>query len=180
MPLVRKLASIRITSYNVCYTKLLRFLSSLPCFWFAFATDFAQLAIARFLLGFVGAGFVIGIRMVSEWFPANELGTAEGIYGGWGNFGSAAAAMTLPTIALIFGGDEGWRYAVAISGVLCFIFSFIWYFNVSDTPKGSTYFKPKKIGGLEVTSKSDFALLIFMKLPMYAALVLLDWKLSLV
>lgn len=162
---------------RLTYAALL-FLSSLPCFWFAFATDFAQLAIARFLLGFVGAGFVIGIRMVSEWFPANELGTAEGIYGGWGNFGSAAAAMTLPTIALIFGGDEGWRYAVAISGVLCFIFSFIWYFNVSDTPKGSTYFKPKKIGGLEVTSKSDFALLIFMKLPMYAALVLLDWKLS--
>lgn len=156
----------------------LLFVSSFPCFWFAFATDFAQLAMARFLLGFVGAGFVIGIRMVSEWFPANELGTAEGIYGGWGNFGSAAAAMTLPTVALIFGGDEGWRYAIAISGALCLIFSFIWYFNVSDTPKGSTYFKPKKLGGLEVTSKGDFVFLIIMKLPMYAALFLLNWKLA--
>ena len=45
---------------------------------------------------FFGFGFVIGIRLVSEWFPANELGTAEGIYGGWGNFGSAVAAFTLP------------------------------------------------------------------------------------
>ena len=43
---------------RLTYAALL-FLSSLPCFWFAFATDFAQLAIARFLLGFVGAGFVI-------------------------------------------------------------------------------------------------------------------------
>ncbi|WP_075172528.1 NarK family nitrate/nitrite MFS transporter [Neptunomonas phycophila] len=162
---------------RITYAALL-FFSSLPCFWFAMATDFTQLAISRFLLGFVGAGFVIGIRMVSEWFPANELGTAEGIYGGWGNFGSAAAAMSLPTLALIFGGEDGWRYAVGLTGVICFLFSFVWYANVSDTPKGSTYFKPKKIGGLEVTSKGDFVFLLIMKVPMYAALALLAWKLS--
>jgi NNP family nitrate/nitrite transporter-like MFS transporter len=162
---------------RITYAALL-FIGSLPCFWFAMATDFAQLATARFLLGFVGAGFVIGIRMVSEWFPANELGTAEGIYGGWGNFGSAAAAMSLPTLALIFGGDDGWRYAVGLTGVICLAFSFVWYQNVSDTPKGSTYFKPKKIGGLEVTSKSDFVFLLIMKVPMYAALALLNWKLA--
>ncbi|MDP2520976.1 NarK family nitrate/nitrite MFS transporter [Neptunomonas phycophila] len=162
---------------RITYAALL-FFSSLPCFWFAMATDFTQLAISRFLLGFVGAGFVIGIRMVSEWFPANELGTAEGIYGGWGNFGSAAAAMSLPTLALIFGGEHGWRYAVGLTGVICFLFSFVWYANVSDTPKGSTYFKPKKIGGLEVTSKGDFVFLLIMKVPMYAALALLAWKLS--
>src|SRR5690606_11166799 len=51
---------------------------SVPCFMFALADDFIQAAVARFMLGFIGAGFVIGIRMVSEWFPANELGTAEG------------------------------------------------------------------------------------------------------
>jgi NNP family nitrate/nitrite transporter-like MFS transporter len=162
---------------RITYAALL-FIGSLPCFWFAMATDFAQLATARFLLGFVGAGFVIGIRMVSEWFPANELGTAEGIYGGWGNFGSAAAAMSLPTLALIFGGEDGWRYAVGLTGVICLAFSFVWYQNVSDTPKGSTYFKPKKIGGLEVTSKSDFVFLLIMKVPMYAALALLNWKLA--
>ena len=162
---------------RITYAALL-FIGSLPCFWFAMATDFAQLATARFLLGFVGAGFVIGIRMVSEWFPANELGTAEGIYGGWGNFGSAAAAMSLPTLALIFCGDDGWRYAVGLTGVICLAFSFVWYQNVSDTPKGSTYFKPKKIGGLEVTSKSDFVFLLIMKVPMYAALALLNWKLA--
>jgi len=162
---------------RITYAVLL-FTASIPCFMFAMATDFAQAALSRFLLGFVGAGFVIGIRMVSEWFPANELGTAEGIYGGWGNFGSAAAAMLLPTLALVFGGDEGWRYAVGLTGLICLVFSFIWYRNVSDTPKGATYFKPKKIGGLEVTSKGDFYFLLIMKIPMYAALSLLTWKLS--
>jgi NNP family nitrate/nitrite transporter-like MFS transporter len=157
---------------------LLLAICSIPCFMFAFAETFEQAAISRFLLGFIGAGFVIGIRMVSEWFPANELGTAEGIYGGWGNFGSAAAAMLLPTLALMFGGDDGWRYAVALTGLLSLAFSFIWYANVTDTPKGSTYFKPKQTGAMEVTSKGDFYLLLIMKLPMYGALALLTWKLS--
>jgi len=162
---------------RITYAALL-FVSAIPCFMFAVADNFAQAAIARFMLGFIGAGFVIGIRMVSEWFPANELGTAEGIYGGWGNFGSAAAAMLLPTIALMFGGDDGWRYAIGLTGALSLVFSFIWYMNVSDTPKGSTYFKPKKSGGMEVTSTGDFVFLLIMKVPMYAALAVLTWKLS--
>jgi len=162
---------------RLVYAALL-FLCSIPCFMFALADDFTQAAIARFLLGFIGAGFVIGIRMVSEWFPANELGTAEGIYGGWGNFGSAAGAMTLPTLALLFGGEDGWRYSVGLTGLMSLVFSFIWYRNVTDTPKGSTYFRPKKNGGMEVTSKGDFVFLLAMKIPMYATLALLAWKLS--
>ena len=49
---------------------------SVPCFMFAFATSFEQLALARFLSGFIGAGFVIGIRMVGEWFPARQVRSA--------------------------------------------------------------------------------------------------------
>ncbi len=49
------------------------FVSSIPCLMFATAGTFEQAAIARFLLDFVGAGFVIRIRMVSEWFPNNGL-----------------------------------------------------------------------------------------------------------
>ncbi|MFA0086254.1 NarK family nitrate/nitrite MFS transporter [Vibrio sp. 10N.261.51.F12] len=162
---------------RIVYSALLA-VCSIPCFMFAFSDSFIQAAIARFLLGFIGAGFVVGIRLVSEWFPHDELGTAEGIYGGWGNFGSAAAAFTLPTLALLFGGDDGWRYAVAITGVMSLAFSFIFYKNVSDTPKGSTYFKPTHLSAMEVTSKGDFFMLLVMKIPMYAALALLAWKVS--
>ncbi|GMG87715.1 NarK family nitrate/nitrite MFS transporter [Biformimicrobium ophioploci] len=157
---------------------LLLAVGSIPCFMFALADSFMQAAIARFLLGFIGAGFVIGIRMVSEWFPAKQLGTAEGIYGGWGNFGSAAGAMLLPTIALLFGGDDGWRYAIGLTGLISLVYSVIYFFSVSDTPKGATYFKPKNGGAMEVTSVSDFYLLLIMKVPLYAALALLTWKLS--
>ena len=157
---------------------LLLFIGSLICFGFAFANSYEQLALMRFLLGFVGAGFVIGIRMVSEWFPAKQVGVAEGIYGGWGNFGSAAAAMILPTVALMYGGEDGWRYAIATTGVMALIYSVVYFFSVSDTPKGSTYFKPKKTGAMEVTSKRDFYLYIIMNIPMYAALAVLAWKLG--
>jgi len=159
------------------YSSLLA-IGSIPCFMFAMANSFEQLALARFLLGFVGAGFVIGIRMMGEWFPAKQVGVAEGIYGGWGNFGSAAAAMSLPTIALVFGGDEGWRYAIALTGVIALVYSIIYFFSVTDTPKGSTYFKPNRIGAMEVTSKSDLYFYIIMSIPMYATLSLLTWKLS--
>lgn len=158
---------------------LLLFISSLLCFFFAAAQDFETLAIARFMLGFVGAGFVIGIRMISEWFPAKQLGVAEGIYKGMGNFGSAAAAMTLPALALYFGGDDGWRYAVGSTGVIILVYSFIYYAFVTDTPEDSTYFKPNKTGGLEVTSKGDFFFYLVTNLPLYAAMGILSWKLSL-
>ncbi|ASI88518.1 MULTISPECIES: NarK family nitrate/nitrite MFS transporter [Vibrio] len=162
---------------RLVYSALLA-ICSIPCFVFALSDSFIQAAIARFLLGFIGAGFVIGIRLVSEWFPHDELGTAEGIYGGWGNFGSAAAAFTLPTLALMFGGDDGWRYAVGVTGLMSLVFSVIFYRNVQDTPKGSTYFKPKHLAAMEVTSKGDFFFLLIMKIPMYAALALLAWKLA--
>ena len=158
---------------------LLLFFSSFICFFFATAESFETLALARFLLGFVGAGFVVGIRMISEWFPAKQVGLAEGIYKGFGNFGSAAAAMTLPILALFFGGDEGWRYATAVTGLIILIYSFIYFISVKDTPEGSTYFKPNKTGGLEVTSKGDFFFYLVLNIPLYAAMGILTWKLSL-
>lgn len=157
---------------------LLLVITAFLCLFFSLATSFEALALARFLLGFAGAGFVIGIRMISEWFPARQMGLAEGIYKGLGNIGSAAAAISLPTMALMVGGDEGWRYATGLTGVIAFIYAFIYYFSVTDTPAGSTYFKPNKSGGLEVTNKKDFVLYLLVNIPMYAALALLAWKVS--
>ena len=148
------------------------------CIAFAFADSYETIALLRFLMGFIGAGFVIGIRLVGEWFPARQVGLAEGVYGGWGNFGSAAAAMTLPTLALMFGGDDGWRYAIASTGVMAMIYGVFFYSRARNTPKGSTYFKPKKSGGLVVTSKRDLVFYIAMCIPMYLALAVLTWKLS--
>ncbi|MBI3560544.1 MAG: NarK family nitrate/nitrite MFS transporter [Gammaproteobacteria bacterium] len=159
------------------YTVLLLISSGL-CFGFALANTYERLALMRFLLGFSGAGFVIGIRLVSEWFPVKQLGLAEGIYGGWGNFGSAAAAISLPVLAVWIGGENGWRYATALTGGIALVYAVVFYFSVSDTPKGSTYFKPKRGGAMEVSSIGDFILYLISNIPMYAALGLLTWKLG--
>jgi len=153
-------------------------LTGVVCVAFSLSQTYEQLALMRFLMGFVGAGFVIGIRMVGEWFPHKSVGVAEGIYGGWGNFGSAAAAMSLPTLAMIYGGEDGWRYAVATTGIIAGLYGIFYYRVARNTPKGSTYFKPKKIGGLEVTSWKDFYFYLLMNIPMYVALAVLAWKLS--
>ncbi len=145
---------------------------------FAWAQTYEELALLRFLSGFIGAGFVVGIRMISEWFPAKQTGIAQGIYGGWGNFGSAGAAMTLPFIAVAMGDVDGWRYAITFASLAAMAYGVVYFFSVSDTPKGSTYFKPKKTGAMEVTSKGDLALYIIMNIPLYLALAVLTWKLS--
>ncbi|MGH8491297.1 MAG: MFS transporter, partial [Gammaproteobacteria bacterium] len=118
--------------------------SSLLCFFFALAQSYPMLALGRFLLGFTGAGLVIGVRMISEWFPAKQVGLAEGIYAGWGNFGASAGAMVLPGLALAFGGEHGWRYAIALTGAAILVYAFVYYASVRDAPEGSTYFRPNK------------------------------------
>ncbi len=145
---------------------------------FALAQDYQQLALLRFLAGFVGAGFVVGIRMISEWFPARHTGVTQGIYGGWGNFGSAGAAGLLPIIAASLGGPNGWRYAVILTGILAIAYGALFYWRARNTPKGSTYFKPKQTGALEITSGFDLWLYILMNIPMYLVLGVLAWKLS--
>jgi len=159
---------------------LLLVISGIFCLLFAAAQTYDQLAAARFLLGFSGAGFVIGIRLVTEWFPAKQAGSAQGIYGGWGNFGAAIANFTLPVLAGLFAYfmTEGWRGAVAVSGVFAIVFAFIFYAGVRDTPKGSTYFKPKKLGPMEVTSWGDLVLYIIMSVPIVLAMVVITWRLS--
>jgi NNP family nitrate/nitrite transporter-like MFS transporter len=169
------------------YSAILVF-SVIPCLLFASAQDFNQLVVARLLLSIVGAGFVIGIRMVAEWFPPKEIGLAEGIYGGWGNFGSAFSALTLVALAgfLSFsGGFElptgailNWRGAIALTGIISAVYGVIYFFSVTDTPPGKAYQKPAKSAGLEVTSMRDFWGLLGMNVPFAAILCVLCWRLQ--
>jgi NNP family nitrate/nitrite transporter-like MFS transporter len=152
---------------------------SIPTFIFAFGDTWAQLAISRLVLSSIGAGFVVGIRMVAEWFPPKDVGFAEGFYAGWGNFGSAAAAMILPWIALtLFGGENGWRYSIALSAIICLVYGIIYFLNVKDTPEGKTYVKPRKSSAMEVSSWGDMAQLILWTFPLVGALGLTAWRIE--
>ncbi len=143
---------------------------------FALSSSFSTLVLSRLALSIVGAGFVVGIRMVSEWFPPSEVGTAEGVYGGWGNFGSAAAAFTLPTVAALFGGDDGWRYSIIITGVIAAAYGLFYLRAVEDTPDGRQYAKPRRQGALEVTSRNGVFGLALLTIPINAVLAVIAWR----
>ncbi|MBW4555188.1 MAG: MFS transporter [Trichormus sp. ATA11-4-KO1] len=166
---------------RITYSLLLMY-AAIPCLAFAFAQNFSQLVISRLALSIVGAGFVIGIRMVAEWFPPKEIGIAEGIYGGWGNFGSAAAAFTLPTLAtaaaVFTAGQINWRLAIALTGIIAAIYGAIYFFNVQDTPSGKVYQRPSRHGGIEVTSKRSFWLLMLSNIPLVGILGVLAWRIA--
>ena len=151
---------------------------SIPCFIFAFGNSLAMLVISRLALSFIGAGFVIGIRMMAEWFPPKDIGFAEGFYAGWGNFGSAAAALVLPTLALhVIGGEDGWRWSIVLTGAICLVYGFIYYSNVRDTPAGTPYLGSRRTEPMEVSSYRDLVSLILWTFPLYGALGVLAWKL---
>ncbi|MDJ0706093.1 MAG: MFS transporter [Leptolyngbyaceae cyanobacterium MO_188.B28] len=163
--------------------------AAIPCIAFASAQNFSQLVASRLALSIVGAGFVIGIRMTAEWFPPKEIGLAEGIYGGWGNFGSAFSAFTLVAVASVLSFFPGafqvaggpllnWRFAIAATGIIAAIYGVFYYFNVEDTPPGKVYQRPPSARGMEVTTVRSFWFLMVMNMPLTGVLMLLSWRLT--
>ncbi len=163
------------------YSILLMF-AVVPCMATALSQNFNHLVISRLLMGIVGAGFVVGIRMVSEWFPPKDIGIAQGVYGGWGNFGAFGAEFALPIIAVaasfMTGGASNWRLAIALTGIIAAIYGVIYFNTVQDTPAGKTYKRPNKNGSLEVTSVKSFWAMIISNFGLIFALGLLAWRLE--
>ena len=161
------------------FTALL-LLVALPCAACALATEFWQLVVARLLVSCVGGGFVVGIRLVGEWFDRRQISLAEGVYGGLGNFGMAAATFGLPALAVALGGANGWRWAIGLSGAACVAWAFVFYRYVEDTPPGRTFERPTRSGALQVYSRADVVALTLAQVPMVCCLGVLAWRLSLV
>ncbi|SEW28120.1 MFS transporter [Natrinema salifodinae] len=105
----------------------------------AFAQTYEVFTASRIVASLAGITFVIGIQHVSEWFEAEELGTAEGIFAGIGNAGAGLGAyFTLPRL---FGeGYSGplfaanWRAAFFYTGALAVVVG-VCYFVFGDAAK---------------------------------------------
>ena len=157
---------------------------ALPTFAFAFGNTFMQLLVARLILGSIGAGFVVGIRMIVQWFPPKLIGRAEGFYAGWGNFGSAWAAMTLPWFALTFFqdwlnlGPDSWRWALVLNGMVSLVYGIMYYFLVKDMPEGKEFVGSKKVEPMTVSSWGDLIQYLVWSAPLVGALGILVWRIS--
>jgi MFS transporter, NNP family, nitrate/nitrite transporter len=152
--------------------------SAVPNTVFALSSSFGVLVASRLALGVVGAGFVVGIRMVATWFPREDVGTAEGVYGGWGNFGSAGAALALPWLAsAVAGGAAGWRWGVLVAGLVAAAYGVAYWYLVPDSPTAAR--EPRRrgsVGSLAVSSRRAVLGLVGLQVPVSAALALVAWR----
>ncbi len=151
----------------------------IPGLLFAFGNTLTVLTISRLFLGTIGAGFVIGIKMTANWFTPKYIGRAEGFYAGWGNFGSAAAAALVPFFAIsIIGGEDGWRWSLAITSIMCAAYGIFYFFAVKDHPEGVEVKKKKgKLEPMPITSMRDLVQYWFWQFPLFGAIGLVVYNL---
>lgn len=144
---------------------------AIPCVWFAFASTYTEMLAARLILSAVGTGFVVGIHMTSLWFKPRDAGFSQGVEAGLGNWGSSLAAITLPFLAITF--LDSWRWAVALSGCVMFVYGIFYWFSITDGPAGSSRPKSRKAAAIEVSTWSDLISAIAWTVPIMGVLSLL-------
>src|SRR5215211_574589 len=127
---------------RLSYTILL-VLGSLPVLGIGFCNSYESFLLFRFLIGVIGASFVITQFHTSMMFAPNIVGTANAVAGGWGNLGGGVTNLVMPLIAAAFVGlgyvdaANSWRYAMIVPGVLLLVMAFVYYRYTKDTPKGN-------------------------------------------
>lgn len=95
----------------------------------AFTAGTISLGVFRFLLGIGEAGnYPAGVKLIAEWFPADERSTASGIFNSGAAIGAIAAPPLLAWIAL----SMGWRAAFVLVGLLGFVWLAAWMIFYRD------------------------------------------------
>jgi len=140
---------------RLAYTWLL-VLGSLPVMGIGFSQDYTTFLIFRLLIGAIGASFVITQYHTSVMFAPNVVGTANATSAGWGNLGGGVTQIAMPIVlgALTLGAvipfteitflpglglsvAAGWRIAMVLAGVACFVTGVAYYFLTQDAPAGN-------------------------------------------
>lgn len=97
----------------------------------AFTAGAMSLGIFRFLLGIGEAGnYPAGVRLIAEWFPAQERSHASGIFNSGASIGAIVAPPLLAAIALL----SGWRTAFIVVGLSGFLWLFAWFILYQEPP----------------------------------------------
>ncbi|MBI2400525.1 MAG: MFS transporter [Deltaproteobacteria bacterium] len=149
---------------------------SLPCFVFAFSDSYTQMLASRLILSMVGTGFVVGMHMTSLWFKPRDIGFAQGVEAGLGNWGASIAAILLPVAALNVSGS--WRYAAAASGLVMLLYGLYYRAAITDGPAFAACRAPVRNSAIEVCTWRDMISAILWTIPVTGVLGVVVWKLS--
>lgn len=112
---------------------LTMFICIVGTFSFAFAHDFFQAALCRFLTG-IGSAFCFlsCIRLASRWFPSHRLALITGLVVTMAMLGGSVAQTPMTLLSEHF----GWRHAVMIDSFLGLFLLAIISIIVKDFPPG--------------------------------------------
>ena len=93
----------------------------------------------RLALGFAEAPLpVTMLSTINRWFPAQEKGTAVGLFLAAAKFGP----VIVPPIGALIIATLGWEYVFFICALPGLVFSVLWYFLVVDEPARSRFVSP--------------------------------------
>lgn len=91
--------------------------------------SYAQLLVAAVFLGIGGAAFVIGIPLVSAWFPPEKRGFVLGLYS-MGNAGTAVSGLLTPRLDTLIGR----RWTFLLVAALLVIMAIVFHKMVKNAP----------------------------------------------
>ncbi|NRF41511.1 NarK family nitrate/nitrite MFS transporter [Pedobacter foliorum] len=144
---------------RLSYTILLA-LGSIPVMCIGLSNSYESFLLFRFVIGIIGASFVITQFHTSMMFAPNVIGTANAVTGGWGNLGGGVTQLIMPLIAAGFAGlgfvsqANSWRVAMIVPGVILLIMAFVYYKYTKDTPAGN--FKDLEVVKVKTAQKGSF------------------------
>ena len=117
-------------------------LGSLPVMGIGLSQSYESFLAARFLIGFIGASFVVTQYHTSVMFAPNVVGTANALTAGWGNLGGGVTQMVMPLVFSLFisAGVStfwSWRASMIVAGILCATLGLLYARFTQDTPEGN-------------------------------------------
>ncbi|MBI3145046.1 MAG: NarK/NasA family nitrate transporter, partial [Pseudogulbenkiania sp.] len=92
--------------------------------WYFGVHSFHQSLLLGLFLGVAGAAFAVSLPLASQWYPPEHQGTAMGIAGA-GNSGTVFAALLAPGLAVAFGWQNVFGFALLPLGVVFVVFCLV-------------------------------------------------------
>lgn len=139
------------------------FVALLGIFLFVTAPSFEFAVFSRLLIGIGVSGvYIPTVKIMSQWFKANEFATAMGILFAIGNLGAIFSSYPLAVSIENF----GWRFSFAVIGVITALLLFLCVLFVKDTPLGFSR---------ETLKREDFKLLFNLTLWLLAISAMLRY-----
>jgi len=135
-------------------------LCSLPVMGVGFARSYESLLMFRFLIGAIGASFVITQFHTSIMFSKKCVGAANAAAAGWGNLGGGVTQLVMPLLVgglMLLGMTSFWSWRVAMfaAGLACLAVGIAYYLLTQDAPDGD--FKQLRAAGTLPRRKTELA-----------------------